>query len=175
MSQWDRPIPVMLQRKGTIRMLKPGEKKGVAREVSFYFDKKKNLPMVAVRLEITEPEPGEIIYRGDFGVKYAGLTGRDLRALGWCSDDLAHAKAEIEALGATIPFTIEHAEYTKTNGEKAYFPVVRNIGQQLMPTHSDSVYALAARGAAMIAESEKKFGKSPTPNTDESAGNEIPF
>ena len=156
-------------------MLQPGERKGVAREVSFYVDQKKNTPMVAINIAITYPEPGEIIYKGDLGVKGANFTGRDLRAFGWQSDDLAHAKAEIEALGATVPFTIEHAEYTKPNGEKAYFPVVRNIGQQMMPTHSETAIALAARGAAIIAESEKKFGKSPTPSMDESADNQIHF
>lgn len=156
-------------------MLQPGERKGVAREVSFYVDQKKNTPMVAVKIEITHPEPGEIIYRGDLGVKGANFTGRDLRAFGWQSDDLAHAKAEIESLGATVPFTIEHVSYEKKNGEKAFFPVVRNVGQQMMPTHSETAIALAARGAAIIADSEKRFGKSPTPSMDESAGGEIPF
>lgn len=152
-------------------MLKPGEKKGIAREVSFYVDRKKNKPMVAVKLESLEPEQGEIIYTGILEGKNASFTGRDLRAMGWESDSLDDAKAQIEGAAAVISFAVEMQTYTKNNGDQGEFAVVRRIGSSAMPVHSSAAIAMAAAGAAEIAEYEKKFGKYPTP----SPSDDVPF
>jgi hypothetical protein len=153
-------------------MLKIGERTGFAREVSFYLDPKKNLPAVAVRLEIVSPDQGEIVYKGFLDAKNAHFTGRDLRALGWASDKLEHAKDEIETAADPINFTIDHAKYINSKNEEQFFPVVKKIGFSSMPGHDTGALAIAIRSAeALILESDAQAARSTAP----AAEDKMPF